>query len=155
MTGSVVRRRPLWLLFTAIAVAAIVAAGYAIKASHYPSSAWLYLAFTDTTTEDVAKTPTVTWLHPKEKPSGMYEEAFMPGHERDHVAFAFTITATGADGYTVQFQRIDPETEQPLDIEPIHVAFRRSASEEVRLTPATTVESLYRRSRHKDGEPPW
>ena len=106
---------------------------------------WLYLVFTDSTSPQAAKVPTTTWLHPAapESCARTFEESFLPEPVHGHKAFSFAITRVTPAGYEVTFQRIDSETQKPLDIAPLKVLFERARESSTRLTDKITVVGHY------------
>ena len=101
--------------------------------------AFLYLVFADKPNAPV----TTTWLHPVQKSSGSYQESYMPGHEKESRAFAFSLVRESPEGYEVSFQPIDSQTEVPLPAKDIRLFFTRSTHKAMSLTDRTSVSGFY------------
>jgi hypothetical protein len=126
-------------------VACVVLLVHASGAERSQDGTWLYLTIVDPTVAETERFPVLTWLRP-EKPSAcppVIFEAFAPDQERERLAFSVTLLRVTPAGYEVMFQRVHPETEHPLHVEPETVLFERAQVRSFKLSEKLTVTGCY------------
>ena len=106
---------------------------------------WLYLTFTDPTLPEAKRVPLLTWLHPSKLRAcpNIVEESFHPEHAHDHPAFTFAVSRVTPVGYEVVFQRVHPDTGQPLPVQPTRALFERAQERSVTLSEKLSVTGRY------------